>query len=161
MADDTRPDSPGQFINEIRDGVRRDVERDYATRLADARAEVRRAQDQADAEYVCAVREEMGARMAEYRRGHWYDLGAIITSGISGFVAGYIVQKKTDLRIKGAPVLAIAGLPGIVAGTILDESMTARASLAVGGALFMVGTATAAVTGACACQAPKQEGVVP
>ena len=161
MADDTRPDTPGQFINEIRDGVRRDVERDYVTRLADARAEVRRAQDQADAEYVCAVREEMGARMAEYRRGHWYDLGAIITSGISGFVAGYIVQKKTDLRIKGAPVLAIAGLPGIVAGTILDESMTARASLAVGGALFMVGTATAAVTGGCACQTPKQEGVVP
>ena len=161
MADDTRPDTPGQFINEIRDGVRRDVERDYVTRLADARAEVRRAQDQADAEYVCAVREEMGARMAEYRRGHWYDLGAIITSGISGFVAGYIVQKKTDLRIKGAPVLAIAGLPGIVAGTILDESVTARASLAVGGALFMVGTATAAVTGACACQTPKQEGAAP
>ena len=161
MAEDTRPDTPGKFINDVRDGVRQDLERDYVKRLADARAEVRRAQDQADAEYVCAVREEMGARMAEYRRGHWYDLGAIVTSGISGFVAGYIIQKKTDVRIKGAPVVALAGIPGIVAGTILDESMTARASLAVGGALFMVGTATAAATGSCACQAPKQEGVAP
>ena len=158
MAEDTRPDTPGKFINDVRDGVRQDLERDYVKRLADARAEVRRAQDQADAEYVCAVREEMGARMAEYRRGHWYDLGAIVTSGISGFVAGYIIQKKADVRIKGAPVLAIAGIPGLVAGTILDESMTARASLAVGGALFMVGTATAVATGACACQTPKPEG---
>lgn len=157
MAEDTRPDTPGQFINNVRDGVRQDLERDYVKRLADARAEVRHARDTADAEYVCAVREEMGTRMAEYRRGHWYDLGAIVTSGISGFVAGYIIQKKADVRIKGAPVLAIAGIPGLVAGTILDESMTARASLAVGGALFMVGTATAAATGSCACQVPKEE----
>ena len=157
MAEDTRPDTPGQFINNVRDGVRQDLERDYVKRLADARAEVRHARDTADAEYVCAVRAELGTRMAEYRRGHWYDLGAIVTSGISGFVAGYIIQKKADVRIKGAPVLAIAGIPGLVAGTILDESMTARASLAVGGALFLVGTATAAATGSCACQVPKEE----
>ena len=38
--------------------------------------------DKADAEKICSQKatEEMTRRMAEYRRGRWYDVGAVVTS---------------------------------------------------------------------------------
>lgn len=88
----------------------------------------------------------MGARMAEYRRGKWYHLGAVVASACSGLAAGYLAQKTLDLRLRGVPVMAVAGVPGLAFGATLDESMAARASLAVGGTMFSVGTITYALT---------------
>jgi hypothetical protein len=87
----------------------------------------------------------MTRRMAEYRRGRWYDVGAVVTSAASGFTAGYHTQKNADLRIGGAPVTAVAGVPGILAGALLDESVVTRAVFAVGGTMFMVGATTYAL----------------
>ena len=137
MADDQPPGSPGKLLNDIEANVRKD----FSARLESARAQVREARDKADAEKICAQKanEEMTRRMAEYRRGRWYDVGAVVTSAASGFSAGYHTQKNADVRIGGAPVTAVAGVPGIIAGALLDESVVTRAVFAVGGTMFMVG----------------------
>ena len=49
------------------------------------------------------------------------------------------------MRIGGAPVTAVAGVPGIIAGALLDESVVTRAVFAVGGTMFMVGATTYAL----------------
>ena len=139
MADEqARPgNTPGNFINDIEAGVRQD----FSARLETARKKVREARDQADAERICAQKAtaEMTQKMAEYRRGRWYDVAAIVTSAATGFTAGYQTQKHADLRLGGAPVTAVAGVPGILAGALLDESVVTRATFAVGGTMFMVG----------------------
>ena len=143
MADDQPPGSPGKFINDIEAGMRKE----FTARIESVRAQVREARDRADAEKICAQKanEEMTRRMAEYRRGRWYDVGAVVTSAASGFSAGYHTQKNADVRIGGAPVTAVAGVPGIIAGALLDESVVTRAVFAVGGTMFMVGATTYAL----------------
>ena len=143
MADDQPPGSPGKLLNDIEASVRKD----FSARLESARAQVREARDKADAEKICSQKatEEMTRRMAEYRRGRWYDVGAVVTSAASGFSAGYHTQKNADVRIGGAPVTAVAGVPGIIAGALLDESVVTRAVFAVGGTMFMVGATTYAL----------------
>lgn len=151
MEDETKPESPGAFLSGMREGIRKDVraevEKDYRDRLWEAHQNLRRAQDLADSQRICASQEQeqMAARMAEYRRGKWYHLGAVVASACSGFAAGYLAQKTIDLRLRGVPVMSVAGLPGLGFGAVLDESMAARASLAVGGAMFTIGTITYAV----------------
>ena len=142
MADEfTRsPGSPGTYINDVHAAVREEVEREYAARLADMRKQVRRDQDQADADRICAVREQMSERMADYRRGRWYHLAGIGASAVAGFSLGYFTQRGADLRVKGAPVLAVCGLPGVIGGAAIDEHLALRASLMVGGAMFSAGT---------------------
>ncbi len=137
MADDQPPGSPGKLLNDIEASVRKD----FSARLESARAQVREARDKADAEKICSQKatEEMTRRMADYRRGRWYDVGAVVTSAASGFTAGYHTQKNADIRVGGAPVTAVAGVPGIIAGALLDESVVTRAVFAVGGTMFMVG----------------------
>jgi hypothetical protein len=137
MADDQPPGSPGKLLNDIEANVRKD----FSARLESARAQVREARDKADAEKICAQKanEEMTRRMAEYRRGRLYDVAAVVTSAASGFTAGYHTQKHADLRIGGAPVAAVAGVPGVLAGALLDESVVTRSVFAVGGTMFMVG----------------------
>ncbi len=137
MADDQPPGSPGKFINDIEAGVRKQL----TARIESVRAQVREARDRADAEKICAQKanEEMTRRMAEYRRGRLYDVAAVVTSAASGFTAGYHTQKHADLRIGGAPVAAVAGVPGVLAGALLDESVVTRSVFAVGGTMFMVG----------------------
>ena len=135
--------TPGKLLNDIEASVRKD----FSARLESARAQVREARDKADAEKICSQKatEEMTRRMAEYRRGRWYDVGAVVTSAASGFSAGYHTQKNADVRIGGAPVTAVAGVPGIIAGALLDESVVTRAVFAVGGTMFMVGATTYAL----------------
>jgi hypothetical protein len=137
MADDQPPGSPGKFINDIEAGMRKE----FTARIESVRAQVREARDRADAEKICSQKanEEMTRRMAEYRRGRWYDVGAVVTSAASGFTAGYHTQKHADLRIGGAPIAAVAGVPGVLAGALLDESVVTRAVFAVGGTMFMIG----------------------
>jgi len=137
MADDQPPGSPGKFINDIEAGVRKQL----TARIESVRAQVREARDRADAEKICAQKanEEMTRRMAEYRRGRLYDVAAVVTSAASGFTAGYHTQKHADLRIGGAPIAAVAGVPGVLAGALLDESVVTRSVFAVGGTMFMVG----------------------
>ena len=139
MAETKQPpgQSPGELLNDIEASVRKD----FSSRLESARAQVREARDRADAEKICAQKanEEMTRRMAEYRRGRWYDVGAVVTSAATGFAAGYQTQKNADLRIGGAPLIAVAGVPGVIAGALLDESVVTRAVFAVGGTMFMVG----------------------
>jgi hypothetical protein len=144
MAGETRPSgTPGTFINDIEDGVRQD----YAARLEAARKQVREATDRADAERICAQQANADTvrRMAEYRRGRWYDVGAVVAGAGIGFVTGYQLQKQADLRVSGAPVMMIAGLPGIAAGALLDEHVVTRAVFAVGGTMYMVGALTYAL----------------
>lgn len=138
MADEqSQPGSPGKLLNDIEASVRKD----FSARLESARAQIREARDRADAEKICAQKanEEMTRRMAEYRRGRLYDVAAVVTSAASGFAAGYHTQKHADLRLVGAPVTAVAGLPGVLAGALLDESVVTRSVFAVGGTMFMVG----------------------
>ncbi len=145
MAETKQPpgQSPGELLNDIEASVRKD----FSSRLESARAQVREARDRADAEKICAQKanEEMTRRMAEYRRGRWYDVGAVVTSAATGFTAGYQTQKNADLRIGGAPLIAVAGVPGVIAGALLDESVVTRAVFAVGGTMFMIGATTYAL----------------
>ena len=157
MVDDTKPDSAAAFMSGVRDSIRQELEQEYGERLLAAREQIRQAQDYADAQHICASteREQMTARMAEYRRGRWYHVGAVVTSACSGFVMGYLAQKNLDLRVRGVPAMAIAGLPGIVGGSLLDESVATRAALAVGGTMFSVGTVTYALCNPLPPEEPK------
>ena len=83
--------------------------------------------------------------MAESRRGRWYDVGAVVASAATGFVFGYQLQRRADLRIGGAPVMMVAGIPGILAGAALDEHVVTRAVFAVGGTMYVVGALTYAL----------------
>lgn len=144
MAGETGPGAtPGTFINDIEAGVRQD----YTARLDAARKQIREATDRADAEKICAqqANAEMVRRMAEYRRGRWYDVGAVVAGAGIGFLTGYQLQKRADLRIGGAPVMMIAGVPGIAAGALLDEHVVTRAVYAVGGTMYIVGALTYAL----------------
>jgi hypothetical protein len=132
-------DTPGRFINNVAAGVRADLEQSYTERLVQARRQMREEQDRADAERICASESLMTQRMAEYRRGRWYQLGAIAASAASGFGAGYLAQREADLRPLGVPLMAVAGVPGVAVGTGIDESMATRAVFVVGGTMFSVG----------------------
>lgn len=140
MTSEAKPGTPGTFINDIESSVRQE----YAARFESARQQIREATDRAAAERICAQKAdaETVERMAEYRRGRWYDVGAVVASATSGFVIGYQLQRKADLRIAGAPVMMIAGVPGILAGAVLDEHVVTRAVFAVGGTMYMVGALT-------------------
>jgi len=142
MADET----PGAMINDLRTRIRAEeqqkAEKGYAQRLMDARAQMRREQDEADAQRICQVEDQQAARLAEYRRGHWYDLTTLATSAAAGFAMGLIVQRNADVRLAGQPVVAVAGLAPIALGTAADENVVVRASLVVGGTMFMVGAYT-------------------
>lgn len=145
MADnyDREPgDSPGRFINRVGDGVRAELEQSYAQRLVEARQQMREEQDRADADRICSDTALRAQRMAEYRRGRWYEIGGIAASAVSGFTAGFLAQRQADLRPLGVPVMAIAGLPGVVTGAAVDEGVATRAYFVVGGTMFSVGATT-------------------
>jgi len=154
MVDDTKAGSAAEFMSGVRESIRQDFDQEYDERMFAAREQIRQAQDYADGLRICAntEREQLTARMAEYRRGKWYHVGAVVTSACSGFVMGYLTQKNLDLRVRGVPAMAIAGLPGIVGGGMLDEGVATRAALSVGGTMFSVGTITYAL-----CNPPPPE----
>ena len=135
-------DSPGRFINRVGDGVRADLEQDFTRRLVELRQELREEQDRADADRICSDTALRSQRMAEYRRGKWYEIGGIAASAVSGFTAGFLAQRQADLRPLGVPVMAVAGLPGVVAGAVIDEGVATRAYFVVGGTMFSVGATT-------------------
>ncbi len=156
-------DSASAFIRRTHDEIRSEMnaefqekEQNYASRLAAAKEDARKAADEAAGQRICSARdrEEMGQRMAEYRRGSLLQIGAVVVSAASGVALGYAFQKNVDVRLKGVPVGAVLGVPGVVFGTRLDESMAARASLAVGGAMFTVGTVLYAL-----CDSKKEQVV--
>jgi len=154
MAEDTKADSAAAFMSGVRDSIRQELDQEYDERMFAVREQIRQARDYADGMRICASteREQLTARMAEYRRGKWYHVGAVVTSACSGFVMGYLAQKNLDLRVRGVPAMAIAGLPGIIGGGMLDEGVATRAALAVGGTMFSVGTVTYAL-----CNPPPPE----
>lgn len=135
-------DTPGRFINKVAAGVRSDLEQGYMERLVQARKEMREEQDLADARFICERDDAMAQRMAEYRRGRWFHLGGIAASAASGFSAGFLAQRQADFRPGGVPLMAVAGLPGVVTGAALDEDMATRAFFVVGGTMFSVGATT-------------------
>lgn len=156
-------DSASAFIRRTHDEIRSEMnaefqekEQNYATRLAAAKEDARKAADEAAGQRICSARdrEEMGQRMAVYRRGSLLQLGAVVVSAASGVALGYAFQKNVDVRLKGVPAGAVLGVPGVVFGARLDESMAARASLAVGGAMFTVGTVLYAL-----CDSKKEQVV--
>jgi hypothetical protein len=143
MAAEDQRDTPEAFINTIEAGVRKE----FAAQVEDIRRQLREARDKAEAERICGQRAtaEMTRRMAEYRRGRWYDIGAVVTSAMTGFAVGYQTQKFADLRLGGVPVTAVAGVPGVLAGALLDEHVVTRATFAVGGTMYIVGATTYAL----------------
>jgi hypothetical protein len=135
-------DTPGRFINKVAAGVRSDLEQGYMERLVQARKEMREEQDLADARFICERDDAMAQRMAEYRRGRWFHLGGIAASAVSGFSAGFLAQRQADFRPGGVPLMAVAGLPGVITGAALDEDMATRAFFVVGGTMFSAGATT-------------------
>lgn len=142
-------DSATVLISRTREEIRAQMtaeleqrEKSYAQQLSAAKEDARRAADEAAAQRICSATDtaEMGQRMAVYRRGSLLQLGAVVVSAASGVALGYAFQKNVDVRVKGVPAAVVLGLPGVVFGARLDESMAARAALAVGGAMFSVGT---------------------
>ncbi|MBL9102499.1 MAG: hypothetical protein JNL82_16175 [Myxococcales bacterium] len=143
MADE-QSNTPESYINDIEAGV----EKKFTAQLEDMRRQVRDARDKADAERICGQKAtaEMTARMAEYRRGRWYDVGAVVGSAVVGFTVGYDAQKFADWRPFGFPAAAVAGVPGVAAGALLDESVVTRSVFAVGGAMYILGATTYVLT---------------
>jgi predicted membrane channel-forming protein YqfA (hemolysin III family) len=44
------------------------------------------------------------------------------------------------------PAAAVAGVPGVVVGVLLDESVVTRSVFAVGGTMYVIGATTYALT---------------
>lgn len=141
------------MLDELQRATRAELERQYEERgkadkqsyedrLRSAKAEARKAEDEANHARICSAkdREEGGRLIAEFRRGKWYELGFIAGSAVGGLVAGYNFQRMVDVRLGGLPAGAIAGAPGVGFGLALDESVAARAVLFVGGTMFAAGT---------------------
>ena len=137
-------ESPESFMKDFEASV----SKKFLTQMEDLRQQVRDARTSADAERICGQKAtaEMMARMAEYRRGRWYHVGAVVTSAAAGFAIGYHTQKFADWRPGGVPIAAIAGVPGIIAGARLNESVVTRSVFAVGGAMYILGTSTYVLT---------------
>ncbi|MBL9102736.1 MAG: hypothetical protein JNL82_17450 [Myxococcales bacterium] len=137
-------ESPESFMKD----VEASVSKKFLTQMEDLRQQLRDARAAADFEKVCGQKAtaEMTARMAEYRRGRWYHVGAVVTSAAAGFAVGYHTQKFADWRPGGVPVAAVAGVPGIIAGARLNESVVTRSVFAVGGAMYILGTSTYVLT---------------
>lgn len=144
MAAEDQRDTPESFIK----GIEAGVEKKFTAQMEDLRRQVRDARDKADAERICGLKAtaQMTARMAEYRRGRWYHIGAVVGSAAAGFTIGYHAQRFADWRPGGVPMAAVAGVPGVVAGAMLDESVVTRAVFAVGGTMYMVGATTFVLT---------------
>ena len=136
--------TPEAFIKDIQAGARKE----FLAQVDDLREQLREARVKADAERICGQQAtaEMTARMAEYRRGRWYHVGAVVTSAAAGFAIGYNTQKFADWRPHGIPATAIAGVPGLVAGARLNEDVVTRSVFAVGGAMYILGTSTYVLT---------------
>lgn len=137
-------ESPESFMR----GVEAGVSKKFLTQMEDLRQQLRDARATAEAERICGQKAtaEMTARMVEYRRGRWYQVGAVVTSAAAGFAIGYHTQKFADWRPGGVPIAAVAGVPGIIAGARLNESVVTRSVLAVGGAMYILGTSTYVLT---------------
>ena len=103
MADDQPPGSPGKLLNDIEANVRKD----FSARLESARAQVREARDKADAEKICSQKanEEMTRRMAEYRRGRWYDVGAVVTSAVTNLDVHDLARTARTFGLAGYHVV--------------------------------------------------------
>jgi hypothetical protein len=136
--------SPESFIKSVQAGVRKE----FLAEVEDLRQQVREARAKAEAERICGqtATAEMTARMVEYRRGRWYHVGAVVASAATGFAIGYHTQRFADWRPGGFPVAAVAGVPGLIAGARLNESVVTRSVFAVGGAMYIIGTTTYALT---------------
>ncbi len=137
-------DSPESFMR----GVEAGVSKKFLTQMEDLRQQLRDARATAEAERICGQKAtvEMTTRMVEYRRGRWYHVGAVVTSAVAGFAIGYHTQKFADWRPGGVPIAAVAGVPGIIAGARLNESVVTRSVFAVGGAMYILGTSTYVLT---------------
>jgi len=137
-------ESPESFMR----GVEAGVSKKFVTQMEDLRQQLRDARATAEAERICGQKAtaEMTARMVEYRRGRWYQVGAVVTSAAAGFAIGYHTQKFADWRPGGVPIAAVAGVPGIIAGARLNESVVTRSVFAVGGAMYILGTSTYVLT---------------
>lgn len=137
-------ESPESFMKDFEASV----SKKFLTQMEDLRQQVRDARISADTERICGQKAtaEMMTRMAEYRRGRWYHVGAVVTSAAAGFAIGYHTQKFADWRPGGVPVAAIAGVPGIIAGARLNESVVTRSVFAVGGTMYVIGATTYALT---------------
>ncbi len=144
MAAEDQRDTPEAFIR----GIEAGVEKKFTAQMEDLRRQVRDARDQASAEKTCEQKAtaEMTARMAEYRRGRWYHVGAVVGSAVTGFTVGYHAQRFADWRPGGVPAAAVAGVPGVVVGALLDESVVTRSVFAVGGTMYVIGATTYALT---------------
>lgn len=144
MAAEDQRDTPESFIK----GIEAGVEKKFTAQMEDLRTQIRDARDKASAERICGQKAtaEMTARMAEYRRGRWYHIGAVVGSAAAGFTIGYNAQRFADWRPGGVPMAAVAGVPGVIAGALLDESVVTRAVFAVGGTMYMVGATTYVLT---------------
>lgn len=140
--------SPESFMQRLQAGAQAGARKEFLAQVEDLREQVRQARAQADAERICGQKAtaEMTARMAEYRRGRWYQVGAVVASAAAGFAIGYNTQKFADWRPGGVPVAAVAGIPGIIAGAQLNESVVTRSVFAVGGAMYVIGTTTYVLT---------------
>lgn len=137
-------ESPESFMKDFEASV----SKKFLTQMEDLRQQLRDARATAEAERICGQKAtaQMTARMVEYRRGRWYHVGAVVTSAAAGFAIGYHTQKFADWRPGGFPVAAVAGVPGIIAGARLNESVVTRSVFAVGGAMYILGTSTYVLT---------------
>ena len=104
-------DSPGRFINRVGDGVRSELEQSYTQRLLEARQQMREEQDRADADRICSDTALRTQRMAEYRRGRWYEIGGIATSAASGFAAGFRCPSRARSRRSRGTAASYCRLP--------------------------------------------------
>lgn len=133
-------DTPAALLNSLRSGIEQELSQKFERRWADHQ----RAAEKQVAQSLLEVREEEGAQLAVSRRGHWYQLGAMAGGAIGGFVVGWQAQKHAELGV--LPALTIGTVP-VLLGLKLDESVTTRASLVLGGVMFAFGATVKARTG--------------
>ena len=83
--------------------------------------------------------EEVAEKIYAIHRGTVLDNLILAGAAVGGMLAGYKVQGAVDIRVGGAPVPGLLGLVGVGAGAVLENSLTARNAVGLGGMLFLAG----------------------
>ncbi|GEM_PF-5153197 len=122
-------------------------EDDDAARIILARLEGRDPEDEAALEGLDLNKVSIVAQgISRIRRGDSWDLVATTAAAGLGVALGYASHQVLDLRPAGVPMNAAVGMTGVVAGTLLDSTLTTRNALFTGGAMFSLGSIAYALT---------------
>ena len=108
----------------------------------DLTADYRKGERRRAANYLMKAQsvEEFFERAEALMRGTWRDNAVLGASALGGLALGYVAGRNLPWKVGPMPAVAGLGLAGVVPSLLLDDTITTRNVLNLGGLLFIAGT---------------------